>query len=266
MKTLAEIRKEREESQLRYQRDKELKEATGVQGRISLLKVQSGVKYAIRYIHSFENTADFMYHNYNGDFSCKEICFEHYDGENCPFCNSVSTEYGKRFATATKFGLAHVYSLVDKEFDFPDPNTGERIHGKYNPLKLIALPIGKKDIYIKPLIASNKRKSFQSDIFLIERTKGSGWEVPEVITEEELQALVGPKVPLALPSEYGKYAELSKRNLWKLFLTAIPNARVDDLLGPDPAAQTASKVVTKNPFAVPAKEAPAIEGIDSAFV
>ena len=286
MKTLSEIQAERAAAQLKYQQEKALREVTGVAGKVSMLQVTADTGFAIRLIHEIEKSADFLFHNYNGDARCSEICHAHYDGEVCPICNSISTKYGKRFATATKFFLAHVYNLVGKEFLVNNRNTGlpeidsttglQRI-GKWNPLKLIGIPLGKKDAYIKPFLASAKRGTLQSDIFLIKRVSNDGWQVPEVITETELKELLGPSVPLALPTEYSKYAEMDKRTLWKLILTAMPGARVDELLGPDPSQKQLAQAVQStgvvvNPFAVPTsvqnlvtKPMSTNTGIDSAF-
>src|ERR1035437_7422209 len=135
MKSLNEIRQEREAAQAKYQKDKEQKEVTGVAGKTSIFKEYADTKYAIRWVHGFENSADFMYHIFHGDLFCKEICEEHYNGQTCKYCKSVSTKTGKaRFASGTKFFMAHVYNLVGKEFPLVDKSTGETKICKWNPL------------------------------------------------------------------------------------------------------------------------------------
>ncbi len=265
MKSLSEIRKEREDSQAKYEKEKQMREATGTAGKVSKLREFSGVGYAIKFVHSLENSMDLMYHIFNGDDFCSEICHEHYDGEKCPYCESISTKHGKRFATGTKFFLAHVYNLVGQEFTMKDSSTGKDKVCKWNPLKLIGIPHGKKEVYIKPFLAEAKAGRLQDAIFLIKRTSGSGWDVPEVITEAELKELVGPQVPLAMPTENAKYAQMDKRTLWKLMLTAIPNAKVVLLLGPEPVKQDSTK--SENPFANPQTALPEVSDadIDAAF-
>ncbi len=267
MKSLSEIRKEREDSQAKYEKEKQIREATGTAGKISKLREYSNVGYAIRWVHGLDVSMDLMHHIFNGDDFCSEICYEHYDGETCPYCESTSTKHGKRFATGTKFFAAHVYNLVGQEFDMTDAKTGKVKTCKWNPLKLIGIPLGKKDVYVKPFMASAKRGTLQDDVFLIKRSAPGGWEVPEVITEAELKDMVGPQVPLALPTEYAKYAAMDKRTLWKLMLTAFPNAKVDALLGPDPVKQAvpvAKEGVIINPFANP-QAATSDANIDAAF-
>lgn len=263
MKTLAEIRQEQEERQKKYEKDKKEKaqrEITGVPGRMSLLKMQSDTVHAIRFVHDYDRCAGYMFHDYDGDFPCSEICLEHY-GEVCKFhpidnpkgfCKKPSTQYGDRFARATKFGLVHVYTLIGKSYDFTDRKTNQRVQGIHKPLKELAIPIGKKEEFIRPFRDANKRGTFMEDIFLIRRIPGSGWDIPEVITETELREMVGKDVPLAMPSEYAAFNQLSRRDFGKLLLTPMPNARIDDLLGPEvveaPKTEKSAKVKS-NPFA-----------------
>ena len=242
MKSYTQIKQEREEAALRYQQEKAMKEATGGVGKVSKLNVLPDIVWAIRPVQELEMSLDIYHHTYNGDEKCNDPCWEHYN-EKCPFCGSKSTKYGERYATPTKFLLAHVYNLVGKNWEFEDKVTKEKKTGPWNPLKAFAIPIGKKEAYIKPFLAASKRGEFTNTIFKIQRVTGTGWEVPEEMTEAELRELVGPNVPLALPTEYAKYKQMDKRSAWKLLLTCMPSARVEELLGPEPKVAAKSGVI-----------------------
>lgn len=206
-------------------------------GRLTRLKTQADTVYAIKMLHSYDKGFDAFIHLFRGDKPCNEICKTHYGVEyneahgglgdrKCDICLTVGS-LGESFKTKVRCQLGRVLNFVGETATFQDEKTGQLVTHNYRPDKLIALPYGKNDLLMAPIIevVNLDPTLFQKAIWQIERRAGKGpgkgVQAPKSIKLADFKKLVGRDVDMSLPPEAAAVDSYSAEDLFKLMLSTF---------------------------------------------